>query len=141
MTYAAAADLVDRAGIDELLATADRDGDGGIDDAVIAAALASADDDINAYLATRYQIPLSTVPTIVRGWAVSIARYRLHRYGAPDHVVRDYKDALQAVRDAGAGRLAIPDAAGLTPASGGSGGVSAFGELAVFDDRGLAGWR
>ena len=140
MTYAVLQDLVDRAGEIELLQVADRDDDGVADASVVAAALTAADQVINGYLGTRFAMPLSTVPPIVRTWAVSIARYGLHRDGAPDHVVRDYKDAMAALRDAGAGGLSLPGLDGSQPAAGQIGAVTSDGPEPVFGRDNLAGW-
>ncbi|RJF94806.1 DUF1320 domain-containing protein [Oleomonas cavernae] len=140
MSYATLDDLVERAGAAEILQIADRDNDDIADPAVIAAAIDTAGQTIDAYLAIRYLMPLSTVPSIVLKWAVSIARYHLHRDGAPDHVVRDYKDALAELRDAAAGRLLLPDLAGITPQAGTAGGVQYAGSDPVFTDANLEGF-
>ena len=142
MPYAALDDLIERAGASEISEVADRDGDGVPDADVIGAALTTADTTIASYLAVRYAVPLATVPDVVRKWAVAIARYNLHRDGAPDHVVRDYKDALAELKDAGAGRLLLPDASGVQPtATPEAGAVHVSSAAPVFDDRGLDGWR
>jgi phage gp36-like protein len=115
--YAALPDLIARAGEAEIRQTADRDRDGVVDTDVVTAALTDADNLINGYLRTRYSLPLATVPSLVKTWATSIARYVLHRNGAPDYVERDYKDALAALKDVSAGRLIPPDMVGNEPAA------------------------
>lgn len=140
MPYATLDDLIDRAGPSEILEVADRDGDGLADPDVVASAFASAGQTIDAYLAARYGLPLSSTPAIVQKWAVSIARYHLHRDGAPDHVVRDYKEAMTELRDAAAGRLSLPDVTGATPAAAAGGSVRVDGPASVFDGSGLRGW-
>ncbi|ARJ70085.1 gp436 family protein [Paracoccus contaminans] len=100
MTYASLEDLVERAGMDEIVQVADRDGDLIPDPEVIGAALVHADNIVDGYLAGRYQLPFPQVPDLVRTWATAIARYQLHRWDPPDYVVADYKDALaQAIRE------------------------------------------
>ena len=140
MTYATLADLIARAGEDEILQVADRDGDGVADATVIAKALSDAGDIINARLAARYQVPLTSTPAIVNGWAVSIARYFLHRDGAPDHVVRDYTNAVNDLKDAAAGKFPVPDAAGIAPAESSSGSVTAYGSVPAFSKDHLEGF-
>jgi phage gp36-like protein len=140
MSYASLPDLIERAGEDEILQVADRDDDGTADPDVIEAALAHADNTINGYLATRYTIPLSSVPPIVVTWAVAIGRYHLHRQGAPDYVVRDYKDALAALDKAQQGRIAVPGADGIAPAQGSEGAVRVDGPEPVFNQENLGGW-
>ena len=139
-SYATLQDLVDRAGETEVLEVADRDGDGVADPEVVASALADADRKINGYLAVRYVLPLTTVPDTVVGWAVVIARYVLHRDGAPDHVVRDYRDALAELKDAAAGRLALPDLAGIAPDQSSEGATTADGCEGQFTRDKLEGW-
>lgn len=141
MPYATLDDLIERAGSAEILDVADRDGDGIADPAVIAAAIETAGQTVDAYLGVRFQLPLVTPPPMVAKWAVSIARYHLHRDGPPDHVVRDYKDALAELKDAGAGRLALPGLDGAAPASGNNDRVLSAGDCRVFTDRSFEGFR
>ncbi len=106
--YATLGDLTARAGEEELLQVADRDGDGVIDTDVVAAAITTAESEINGYIGARYRLPLIVVPDLVTAWAVSIARYHLHRDGAPDHVVRDWKSALDGLRDVARSLVSLP---------------------------------
>lgn len=136
MTYALLSDLFARAGETEILQVADRDDDNEPDADVVSAALEHADNIINGYLRSRYSVPLTAVPDLVRTWAVAIARYFLHRYGAPDYVEHDYKDALAALKDVAAGRITLPAADdGETPTSG-TGSVLATHPRPHFDTRG-----
>ncbi len=140
MSYASQQDLVERAGEAEINEVADRDGNGAPDPDVIEAALFTADERINSYLAVRYRTPLALPAPVVIGWAVSIARYFLHRDGAPDHVVRDYRDAIAELKEAAGGRLAVPDAEGLSPTPSSSGSTSATGTPPAFTRDNLEGW-
>lgn len=121
MSYASLQDLIDRAGEAEIRQIADRDRDGTPDAAVVAAALAHADNIVNGYVGTRYALPLSSTPDLVRTWAVSIARYFLHLNGAPDYVEADYKDAQTGLKDVSRGLIALPDVAGTEPEASNSG--------------------
>lgn len=138
MTYASLADLIDRAGQTEILEVADRDDDGTPDAGVVEAALIHAGNIVDGYVATKYQVPLTVVPDLVRTWTVSISRYHLHRYGAPDYVAQDYKDAITALKDVAAGRITLPPAATGEVADSGSGSVLASHPAPHFD---LRGWR
>lgn len=140
MSYATLDDLIARAGSAEIGEIADRDGNGTPDPTVIAAALAAADQTIDGYLAVRFALPLTAIPPLVVKWAISIARYHLHRDGAPDYVVRDYKEAFAELRDAAAGRLMLPDAAGAVPPNNSLGGAQAAGTAPVFTAEALEGW-
>lgn len=140
MNYATLDDLTERAGEDEILMIADRDGDGVADPDVIAKALADATNAINGYLAVRYRLPLAVVPPQVNGWAVSIARYHLHRDGAPDHVVRDWKAAISDLEKASAGRIRLPLPGGDNPSSSASGDIGVTGPEPAFAKDRLEGW-
>ncbi len=108
MAYAVLDDIVARAGEEEILQVADRDNDGVADPDVIAAAIATAESEINGYISARYRLPLVQVPDLVKSWTVSIARYHLHRDGAPDHVVRDWKSAMDGLRDVARSLVSLP---------------------------------
>ncbi|KGE01000.1 DUF1320 domain-containing protein [Rhizobium sp. YS-1r] len=141
MPYASLEDLIERAGEDEILQVADRDGDGTPDPDVVEAALVHADNIANGYVAVRYALPLTAVPDLLRTWCVSIARYQLHRDGAPDYVVRDYKDALTALKDLARGVLDLPIGVDdPQPAPSDSGRVSIVGPEPVFTADKLKGW-
>lgn len=141
MSYASLDDLTERAGIDELRQIADRDRDGVPDPDVVAAALAGADNLINGHVGARYDLPLPSVPDLVRTWATSIARYTLHRNGAPEHVQQDYKDAIAALKDVGAGRIVLPVGTGETEPQAATGQVIAALPDEVFTASRLRGWR
>ena len=106
--YATLSDLIERAGEDEILQIADRDRDGVADPDVIDKAIATAGTEIDGYIGTRYRLPLPAVPGLINTWAVSIARYHLHLNGPPDHVVRDWKAAMDALRDVTVGKINLP---------------------------------
>ena len=141
MSYATLDDLIDRAGEAELRQIADRDRDGVIDATVIDAALTDAKDLIDSYIGAKYALPLPSVPSIVRSWSVSIARYYLHRNGAPDHVVKDYDEAFKSVKDVARGLSTLPVATGEDPAVVSGGTVMASHPDEVFTPSKLAGWR
>lgn len=141
MTYATLDDLIERAGEAEIRQIADRDRDGLPDPAVVAAALQDADNAIDGYVFARYSRPLPSVPPVLRTWATSIARYVLHRNGAPDHVAQDYKDAITALKDVAGGRYALPGADGETDPAQQTGRVLADHPAQVFTPQKLKGWR
>jgi phage gp36-like protein len=140
MSYADLSGLAERAGEAELRQIADRDRDGTPDPDVIAAALDDADAVINGYVRTRYSLPLSPVPALVATWAVSIARYVLHRNGAPEHVEKDYKDAIAALKDVSRGQIVLTDVAGDAAPAVGGGQVLSDHPATVFTPERLRGW-
>lgn len=141
MAYATLNDLIERAGEIEIQQLADRDRDMIPDADVIDAALDDAGNLIDGYIATRYSTPLPTVPRLVSTWAVSIARYILFRDGAPEHVAQDYKDAIAALKDVQAGRLALPVTPGVEAPVEQTGRVMASHPPTVFTADRLRGWR
>ena len=141
MTYASLDDLIERSGDAEIRAIADRDRDGVPDAAVIAEALQDADNLINSYVGAKYAVPLETVPPIVNTWAISIARYFLHRNGAPDHVKTDYDNAVAAAKDVARGLGTLPVAPGDPAVTPSSATVVAAHPDQVFTPDRLRGWR
>ncbi len=140
MTYATLTDLIERAGEAEIKQIADRDRDGTPDPDVIDAALSGADLTIDGYVFARYSRPLPSMPPVLRVWATSIARYTLHRNGAPDHVAQDYKDAIAALKDVAAGRYVLPVAAGEAEPTEMTGHVIGSAPPQVFTPEKLRGW-
>lgn len=140
MPYATLSDLIERAGEAEIRQIADRDRDGAIDADVIESALINADNLVNGYVATKYDMPLPSVPDLVRSWAVSIARYFLHHNGAPEHVVRDYDNALAALKDVVAGKATLSVAPGEIAPAPSSGTVMSAHPPTVFTPEKLQGW-
>jgi phage gp36-like protein len=113
MPYATQADMEMRFGADELTQLTDRVGAGIPDAAIVARALADANAEIDGYLASRYSLPLATVPTMLVRIACDIARYRLWEDRASEEVRRRYEDArrlLEAIAK-GAVSLGLPAAA------------------------------
>ncbi|MCW5711268.1 DUF1320 domain-containing protein [Shinella sp.] len=117
MSYATLADLIARAGEQEIIEVADRDRDGTADPDVIAEALVHADNLVNGYVRAQYTLPFAVVPDLVRTWAIAIARHRLHHQGPPDYVIDDYKDAIACLKDVAAGKITLPIDTGEVPAT------------------------
>lgn len=76
MAYATAADITDLYGADALV-VADRDGDGAADLVAVDRAIASASAEIDAYIGTRYALPLASTPAHLVTVCIDIAVYRL----------------------------------------------------------------
>lgn len=77
MTYAAATDLDSYFGAAEVLIAADRDGDGTADVGVVADAIAAAEEEIDSYLAVRYDLPLSSVPGVLKRVCCDLTMYHM----------------------------------------------------------------
>lgn len=120
MTYASQADLVTYAGETEIIQLTDRSSPPAyvIDAAVVAQALGEADDLINAHLATKYQLPLSQTPSLLKTCAIDIARYKLFRASPTDEVRTRYEEAMKTLRMISAGTMKLNVAeTGVAPAA------------------------
>jgi phage gp36-like protein len=138
VTYATQADLVDRFGEQELVELADRDGDGAIDTAVVAAALADADTTIDAYVGKRYGLPLAATPALLRRLAGDLARHFLYK-DDPTEAVQAARDAaIRMLRDIASGS-AVLDVAGAEPARDGQ-AVLTDGPARTFSRTALEGF-
>jgi len=107
MPYATQADLEARFGIDELTQLTDRAGAGVPDATIVARALSDAAAEIDSYLASRYALPLSPVPTLLVRIACDIARYRLWEDRASDEVRRRYEDNVRLLEGIAKGVLSL----------------------------------
>jgi phage gp36-like protein len=120
MPYAAQADLEARFGADELTQLTDRVGAGVPDAGIVARALADADAEIDGYLASRYALPLATVPPVLNRIACDIARYRLWEDRASEEVRRRYEDARRTLESLAKGvmSLGLPEASAAPALAG-----------------------
>lgn len=127
MTYATRADLEDRYGTDEL-----QQRESMLPAGAVAGALADADAEIDSYLATRYTLPLASVPSLLKRLACSIARYSLLGDAASDRARTDYEDARRMLVGLSNGSVTLGLA---TPVVGdpAGGGIAYDAEDAVFD--------
>ena len=109
MTYATQQNMVDRFGEREVIALTDRDNTGVIDAVVLAQGLTSADDEINAYLASKYSLPLASTPVIVRDFACDMARYRLcsAEVTETEEVRNRYNDAIKFFSKVAKGEISL----------------------------------
>lgn len=106
--YATSQDIVERYGQSALDAI-DRDGDSNPDLAAVDKALADASAEIDTYLASRYPLPLPSVPAVLEKVCVDMALYKVVREGtalAEDYRLR-HEDARQLLRDIAAGKAAL----------------------------------
>ncbi|MBS0599540.1 MAG: DUF1320 domain-containing protein [Proteobacteria bacterium] len=66
---------------------------------------------IDGFLARRYQLPLSPVPTLLAAWATAIVRYKLakDRVTDPrtDPIARDYQEAMRLLASVAAGQFSL----------------------------------
>lgn len=107
MAYCTIEKLVSRFGEAELLRIADRDRDDEIDTNVVQEALDDASEEIDAYISTRYSVPMNPVPALLERLCADIARYRLYDENPLEEVENRYKQAVLTLRDISNGRASL----------------------------------
>jgi phage gp36-like protein len=110
MMYCTQADIVARFGESELKQLTDRAGANTIDSAAVEAAIADAAAEIDGYIATRYTLPLESVPKVITRIAVDIALYQLfmaRRMGATEEVRYRYTDVRKLLENIAAGKVSL----------------------------------
>jgi phage gp36-like protein len=105
--YAALDDLIERFGERELIELTDDAGVGTIDQARVDSAIASAEAMINGHLASRHQLPLSTVPGFLKDIACDLARHRLHRTSPPELVEKNRAAAMLTLSKIAEGKVRL----------------------------------
>lgn len=111
MSYATQQNMIDRFGQQELAELTDRTNGAVIDATVLGQALTDADAEINGYLASRYTLPLVSVPPILTKFAADIARYQLYDTRASEQVKARYDDAIKFMKSLASGLVSL----GLDP--------------------------
>jgi phage gp36-like protein len=137
MTYATQQDMIDRFGSTELIELTDRANLGSIDTTVLGRALADADAEINGYLASRYTLPLLSVPPVLVAKACDIARYYLYDVRVTEAVKARYDDAVSYMQSLAKGLVSL----GLDPVNVPvvvAGGVQVQGGTRVFSADNLS---
>lgn len=113
--YCTQSDLEKRFGTEEILELTDRDADGVTDAGVLDVVIEDAGAAIDSYIAKRYDLPISEVPTRLKKIACDLVFYALHQ-DPPDKVSDDNKEALKFLKDIAMGRAEL-DIAGKEPTS------------------------
>ena len=110
MDYCSLEDLRREIGPGELAALTAESGPNP-DPEVVAAAIAGAGAEIEAYLGKRYELPLPEVPPLVKALGATLAIYRLYgrRGVVPEPWQRRRAEAQQYLEDLAAGRLDLVD--------------------------------
>lgn len=109
MSYAVFQDALDLYGRDYVLTSIDRDDDGTPDLTSLTAALDQAASEIDSYLRSRYPVPLSPVPSLVKRYAIDIALYLCSpdAASATDEKRRRYEDAIRWLEKVAEGKLSL----------------------------------
>lgn len=121
MAYATQQDIIDRYGSDELTVAADHDSDGVADPAVVTQGLADASDEIDAYLAGRYSLPLAVVPAVLKRLCVDMALYLMSTPPAvTDEKRRRYEDAIKLLTLISTGKVTLGESESQVSGSSGA---------------------
>jgi len=137
VTYATQQNMIDRFGEQELIELTDHANTGAINATVLGQALADADAEINAYLTSRYTLPLVSVPPVLVKFAADVARYQLYDTRATEMVKARYDDAIKFFKMLANGSVSL----GLDPVNqpvADVGGVQVNAGARVFNAANLA---
>ena len=77
MAYATLQDMLNRYDEDALFNVAGKNDEGELDSVAVQRALDDASAEIDTYIAAKYNLPLSTIPKVLKRLCVDIAMYRL----------------------------------------------------------------
>lgn len=98
MAYCTLTDLEKLVPEDELVQLTDDAGAGTVDAGVVAAAIEDADEEVDAFLAVRYSLPLATVPALVRRISGSLAICQLYSRRSHLKLPESWKDKCDRAR-------------------------------------------
>lgn len=107
--YATQQDIIDLYGEPTLIRVSDVNRTRAIDPQVVEAALEGADDEINVYLSSQYDVPLTYTTRSLRRIAVNIAVYTmaLGRAERTDEMRKRYEDAIKLLTLMSAGKVGL----------------------------------
>lgn len=137
--YLSIAEFVKNVGLSEVIALTDGTGEGRIDRDLIVSRLTNAQAVVDTYLASRYVVPLSEAPLIVKKIVTDLALAALYPRGAPDGIADQAKASTRLLERIQAGQAQIPAAVPPAPAVSENPVVIAPGRRAYPD--GLAYYR
>lgn len=122
MSYLTQSDYETRFGVAELLLIADPQDSGSVDPLTFAAAADAASALIDAHLATRYTLPMASVPILLVDAAADLTRERLHGDRVSELILERARQARRLLADIAAGRVTLTVAdAPLSPSVTGGG--------------------
>ena len=109
MPYATKADILEQLDEDILVQLTDDTDMGVVGEDAVVRAIADADAVIDGYCGTRYAVPFTDVPVIIRKLAVDIAIYNLYarRKGAPEDRKARHENAVKLLRDVSLGKITL----------------------------------
>lgn len=106
MSYCTVADLVVRFGEREMI-NLSSPGQTQVDAIVLNKAIADASAEIDGYVSSRYQLPLTPVPTVLTRTCANMARYYLYNDKMIDAVKVNYEGSIHFLRDVSKGTVSL----------------------------------
>lgn len=110
MAYSIQTDLEEQISQTELIQLTDDTGSGEVDTSAVARAVADADAEIDSYCGSRYTVPFSPVPVMIRKLSVDIALYNLYSRRAlevAEERQKRYDNAVRFLRDLAKGLISL----------------------------------
>lgn len=109
MPYSTLSDIKDQLDQARLIQLTDDERTGTVNESRVDKAISDADEEINGYVGSRYTVPLSPVPAIIRKYSVDLAIYNL--YGRRDTVPEVRKDryanAIKFLQQVALGKISL----------------------------------
>ncbi|WP_085299254.1 gp436 family protein [Cognaticolwellia mytili] len=99
--------LINQFGQQDLIDLTDRNSMGQINDEVLERAIKDASAEMDGYIGSRYQLPLSHVPEILLSIACDITIYRLYVNSPSDSVVTRYNNQIKFLKSVAKGEVTL----------------------------------
>lgn len=140
MAYCTLEDIQYAMDEDDVIRFTDDHDSGAVDTAVVDKAIADTGSLVDAYLASRYAVPLDPVPAVINGAACDIAIYKIssRRGIAAEEVRKKFEDAVKFLEKLAAGKAVLPGVDEST--SGGTDMVRLTSDIRVFSRNSMRGF-
>lgn len=139
MSYIVIDDMIEKYGEEELIILTDKSNPptGNYESVTIENAISDAQAEIDAYLSSRYALPLTEVPGILKRITCEIARYHLFGSALTEEVEKKYTNAIRFLKEVATRKasIGINETTGTAPASESS--ADYFSSGRAFDTKTL----
>ncbi|MBI4651291.1 DUF1320 domain-containing protein [Candidatus Desantisbacteria bacterium] len=107
--YITQTDILDRVPEQKLIGLTDDDNNGVINDTVVNNNIIDTESLIDSYLKTKYTVPLSPVPAILKKIAKDISEHFLYqrRLGSTESIMASYNNAIKFLEKVAAGTISL----------------------------------
>lgn len=105
--YCTVQDLIDRFGEQELIDLTDRSDMSMIDETILNQAINDACAEMDGYLASRYELPLATIPGTLKPLSCDIVRYKLHDEQPTEHITKRYEAVIKFLFSVSKGEISL----------------------------------